>query len=57
MVSQEIRWAQEEVYKAGKELNSARMRLEGTKYEELAEKATKALVRLNNILVKDINKK
>ena len=57
MVSQQIKWAQEEVYKAGKELNSARMRLEGTKYEKMIESAVKALVRLNNNLIKDINKK
>lgn len=56
MVSNQVKWAQQEVYKAGNELVTAKMRLEGAKYATLAEKAVKALIKLNDALVKDIRK-
>ncbi len=56
MVSNEVKWAQKEIYKAGKELASARMRLEGTKYEKEMNKLWDSLAALNTRLVDDINK-
>lgn len=56
MVNQQVKFAQKEVYKAGKELGSARMRLEGTEYASLSNKAMDALLKLNDKLVDDIRK-
>jgi len=52
----QVKYAQQEIMKAGKELSSAKMRLEGTKYEADAQHAWDALQKLNDKLVKDIRK-
>ena len=57
MVSQEVKWAQQEICKHGNALNSARMRLQGTKYEKDMNAIMERLMKLNTRLVKDINKK
>ena len=56
MVGQQVKFAQKEVYKAGSELGSARIRLQFTEYKSLADRAWKALEELNNTLVRDIRK-
>jgi len=57
MVSQQVKFAQQEIFKAGKELGSAKMRLEGTAYEKDMNAIMERLTKLNNRIVKDINKK
>ncbi len=57
MVSQEVKWAQQEICKHGNALSSARMRLQGTKYEKDMNAIMERLMKLNTRLVKDINKK
>lgn len=57
MVSQQVKFAQKEIYKAGRELGSARIRLEGTPYEKDMNKLYECLTKLNTRLVNDINKK
>ncbi len=57
MVSKEqIRYAQQEIRKAGKELISANMRLEGSKYENDMRKVMDAISALNKRLINDLNK-
>lgn len=53
---EQIKYAQQEIRKAGKELVSANMRLEGTPYENDMRKVMDALSALNNRLVNDLNK-
>ncbi len=57
MVSQQVKFAQQEIFKAGKELGSAKIRLEGTAYEKDMNAIMERLTKLNNRIVKDINKK
>lgn len=57
MVSQQVKFAQQEIFKAGKELGSAKMRLEGTAYEKDMNAIMERLTKLNSRIVKDINKK
>lgn len=52
----QIKYAQQEIMKAGKELSSAKMRLDGTRYEADAQRAWDALQTLNDRLVKDLRK-
>ena len=52
-----IRTIQSEVYKAGGLIGSARLRSEGTKYEKDLKSIFDKINRLNNKLVKEINKK
>lgn len=57
MVSQQVKFAQQEIFKAGKELGSAKIRLEGSAYEKDINAIMERLTKLNNRIVKDINKK
>lgn len=57
MVSQQVKFAQQEIFKAGKELGSAKIRLEGTAYEKDTNAIMERLTKLNSRIVKDINKK
>ena len=54
---QEARFAQKEIYGAGKLLSSAKMRLAGTKYASDMNKVWDALSALNTRIVKDLNAK
>lgn len=53
---EQIKYAQQEIQKAGKELVSANMRLEGSKYESDMRKVMDALSALNTRLVNDLRK-
>ena len=50
----EVRLAQKELYRIGTNISSICMRLEGTKYEDLARRMMADIVELNNALIKDI---
>ena len=52
----QIKYAQQEIQKAGKELVSANMRLEGSKYESDMRKVMDAISALNKRLINDLNK-
>ena len=51
---EQIKIAQKEIQKAGRELVSANMRLEGSKYENDMRKVMDALSALNKRLIEDI---
>ncbi len=51
---EQIKYAQQEIKKAGRELVSANMRLDGTKYESDMRKVMDALSALNTRLVNDL---
>ena len=51
---EQIKFAQQEIRKAGKELISANMRLEGTKYEKDMRRVMDALSALNTRLINDL---
>lgn len=53
---EQIRYAQREIQKAGRELVSANLRLEGSKYESDMRKVMDALSKLNNQLINDLRK-
>lgn len=53
---EQIKFAQQEIRKAGKELVSANMRLEGSKYESDMRKVMDAISALNTRLVNDLRK-
>ena len=57
LTNQELRWAQKDIYNTGRAAASAGLRLHGTKYEAEYRKLYDALTRLNQMLIKDINKK
>ena len=57
MVGQQVKYAQQEIFKAGKELGSAKMRLEGTEYEKDMNQLWDCLQKLNTRLVNDIRAK
>ena len=50
----EIRQAQKELYRIGTNISSICMRLEGTKFEDLAQRIKETAISLNNALIKDI---
>ena len=50
----EIRHAQKELYNMGSNMSSVCLRLQGTKYEPLAQKMRDAIIELNDALIKDI---
>ena len=50
----EIRLAQKELYNMGSNMSSVCLRLQGTKYEPLAQKMYDSIHRLNDALIKDI---
>ena len=50
----EIRQAQKELYRIGTNISSICMRLEGTKFEDLARRTKEVAISLNNALIKDI---
>ena len=50
----EVRLAQKELYRIGTNISSICMRLEGTKYEDLARRMKEIAISLNNALIKDI---
>lgn len=56
LTAQELRWAQKDVYNAGKDLALAGLRLNNTKYHAQYRKVYEALTALNNALINDINK-
>lgn len=56
MTTQELKWAQKDVYDAGRKLATAGLRLGDTRYEAQYRKAWNALNKLNQMLIKDINK-
>lgn len=53
---EQIKYAQQEILKAGKELVSANMRLEGSQYESDMRKVMDAISALNKRLINDLNK-
>ena len=53
---EQIKYAQQEIQKAGRELMSANMRLEGSKYESDMRNVMDALSALNKKLVNDLKK-
>ena len=53
---EQINYAQQEILKAGKELVSANMRLEGSQYESDMRKVMDAISALNTRLVNDLKK-
>lgn len=53
---EQIKYAQQEIQKAGRELMSANMRLEGSQYESDMRKVMDALSALNTRLVNDLRK-
>lgn len=57
MTTQELRWAQKDIYNAGKSLASAGLRLQGSEYESAYNRLYKALEALNRSLIKDIQKR
>ena len=54
--AEQIKFAQREIQKAGRELVSANMRLEGSKYESDMQRVMDALSALNKRLVNDLRK-
>ena len=50
----EIRLAQKELYHMGSNMSSVCLRLQGTRYEPLAQKTRDAIIELNDALIKDI---
>ena len=50
----QIRYAQKELYHMGNNMSSVCLRLQGTRYEPLAQKMMADIVELNNALIKDI---
>ena len=54
--TEQIKFAQKEIQKAGRELVSANMRLEGTQYERDMRKVLDALSALNTRLINDLRK-
>jgi hypothetical protein len=52
----EIKLAQKELYKMGRNLSSIGMRLEGSRYYGLYKKMADAMTELNNALIKEIRK-
>lgn len=55
--TQDLRWAQKDIYNAGKSLASAGLRLQGSEYEDAYRRLYKALEALNRSLIKDIQKR
>ena len=55
-INQQIKFAQKEILKAGRELGSANIRLADTKYMSDIRKINDALTKLNTRLVNDIRK-
>lgn len=55
--TQELRWAQKDIFNAGNSIASAGLRLRGTEYEKAYDRLYKAMHALNNKLVKDIQKR
>lgn len=53
---EQIKYAQKEILKAGRELSFANMRLEGSEYESESRKVLEALRALNTRLVNDLRK-
>lgn len=53
---QEMKWVQQDIYKAGKMLVSANMRLEGTKYSSDMKKVMEGLSSLNSRLIEELKK-
>lgn len=53
--SKELRWAQQDLSQGGRKVADAGMWLRGTKYEAEYERLWKAIQRLNNKLIKEIN--
>ncbi len=51
---QEMKWAQQDIYKASKMLVSANMRLEGTKYSSDMKKVMEELSSLNSRLIEEL---
>lgn len=56
MDKQQLRYAQKDIYSAGKHLSSAGLRLNGTQYEADFKALWLALSKLNNRLIKDTGK-
>lgn len=54
--TEQIKFAQKEIQKAGRELVSANMRLEGSQYESDMRRVLDALSKLNTRLVNDLRK-
>lgn len=57
LTERELRSAQASLYNGADSINSAVMRLHGTKYEKAANRLWDALSALNKRLINDINKK
>lgn len=55
MTKQEIKFAQQDVYKAGRILSSVGLRVDGSKYYKKYREMYDALNELNNMLIKDLN--
>lgn len=55
-MDREIKLAQQELYRMGKNLSSIGMRLDGTRYYELYRKMSDAMIALNNALIQEIRK-
>ena len=53
---EQIKYAQQEIHRAGRELVSANMRLEGSKYESDMRKVMDALSALSTRLINDLRK-
>ena len=51
---EQVRFAQKEIHKAGRELVSANLRLQGSQYESDMRKVMDALSKLNNRLINDL---
>ena len=54
MADREIRLAQQAIFKAGKSISEAGLRLRGTRYEKDYDKVFDALSALNTKLIKEI---
>ena len=54
--SQQIKFAQKELYSMGKNLSSIGLRLDGTRYYSLYRKMADAMTELNNALIQEIRK-
>lgn len=54
--NQEKKWAQQELKVAANLMSSVKMRLDGTKYHDKCERIMKAMVKLNDALVKEIRR-
>ena len=50
----EVRLAQKELYRMGQIMSSVCLRLQGTKFEDLARRMKEVAISLNNALIKDI---